>query len=66
MKWLDVIQAAQLLKINARSVRNRALKGTYVYQYVDGHGKGRGGRTMKILLSSLPDDAIARDRKSVV
>ena len=67
MKWLDVIQAAQLLKINARSVRNRALKGTYVYQYVDGHGKGRGGRTMKILLSSLPDDAIARyyDREPV-
>ncbi len=67
MKWLDVKQAAQLLKINARSVRNRALRGTYLYQYVYGHGKGRGSRIMKILLSSLPDDAIARyyDREPV-
>lgn len=60
MKWLDVTQVAQILNLNVRSVRYRALKGTYIYQYVDGHGKGRGGKKMEILLSSLPNDAIAR------
>ncbi len=67
MKWLTVTQVAHLLDLNVRSVRYRALKGLYIYQYVDGHGEGRGGKKIEILLSSLPNDAIARyyDREPV-
>ncbi len=59
MKWLSIKEAARLLDLSDRGVRYRALKGLYVFQYVDGHGHGRGSKRIEILLSSLPEDAIA-------
>lgn len=58
MKWLSIAQAAKILNLNERSMRYRVLKGYYTYQYVN--GCGRGGKKLEILLSSLPEDAIAR------
>lgn len=58
MKWLSIAQAAKILKLTERAVRYNALRGCYEFQYVN--GCGRGGKKLEILLSSLPEDAIAR------
>lgn len=55
-KWITVKKASELLNISARAIRIKANHQKIACRYV----KGRGGRKMEILLSSLPDDAIAR------
>lgn len=55
-EWIDVKKASELLNISERAVRIRANNLSLLSRYI----KGRGGRKMEILLSSLPEDAIAR------
>lgn len=55
-KWINVKRAGELLGISGRSVRIKANRHELTYQFV----KWRGGKKMEILLSSLPEDAIAR------
>lgn len=55
-KWINVKRAGELLEISGRAVRIKANNHEFTYKYV----KGRGGKKMEILLSSLPEDAIAR------
>lgn len=58
--WIDSKQAANLLDVD-RSLIQRKVKmdnTNFKYRYI--HGCGRGGKKMEILLSSLPDEAIAR------
>lgn len=62
-KWIDIKEASKVLNIGERAVRIKANNHKLTYRYV----KGRGGKKMEVLLSSLPDDAIARyyDREPV-
>lgn len=55
-KWINVKKAGELLGISGRAIRIKANNHEFTYKYV----KGRGGKKMEILLSSLPEDAIAR------
>ena len=55
-KWINVKRAGELLGISGRAVRIKANNHEFTYEYV----KGRGGKKMEILLSSLPENAIAR------
>ena len=52
---LAVNEVAKLLNISERAVRYNALNGKYQFEYVD--GVGRGGKQLKILLESLPQEA---------
>lgn len=62
-KWISVKKASELLNISERAIRIKANNQKITYRYI----KGRGGKKMEILLSSLPNDAIARyyDREPV-
>ncbi|MBD5497118.1 MAG: DDE-type integrase/transposase/recombinase [Lachnospiraceae bacterium] len=55
-KWINVKKAGELLGISERAIRIKANNHEFTYKYV----KWRGGKKMEILLSSLPEDAIAR------
>lgn len=54
-QWINVQQAAELLKTSERNIRKQAQNGKIKYHYVSGHG--RGGKILQILLSSLPKEA---------
>ena len=56
MAWLFVDEAAKLLNYVPRTVRNKAYKGDYTFQYTTSSA-GRGGRKMQILLEDLPEQA---------
>ena len=58
--WIDTKKAAELLKAD-RSLIQKKIKNNdaeITYRYV--HGCGGGGKKIEILLSSLPEEAIAR------
>lgn len=58
--WITTKKAAQLMQRDESSLRKRINNGSvsFQYRYISGHG--RGGQRIEILLSSLPEDAIAR------
>lgn len=58
--WLTIIDAAECLNISERAVRLKIERNTaeFTYKYVDGIGKG--GKQLRILLESLPEDAQSR------
>lgn len=58
--WISVKEAAHSLNISERAVQIQIERETvpYTYKYVS--GKGKGGKQLRILLESLPEDAQTR------
>lgn len=56
--WISVKRAAVLLNKDVRTIQRLCQKKELIIRMVS--TKGRGGQKIEILLSSLPDDAIAR------
>ncbi len=58
--WIDSKKAAELIGVDRSLIQKRVKAGKtkLIYKYVDGCGKR--GKKIEILLSSLPDEAIAR------
>lgn len=55
MKLITTQEAAKLLNVAPRTIERRAERGTYQYEYAE--GRGRGGRQLRIVLESLPQEA---------
>lgn len=56
--WISVKQASILLCRNTSTIQKLCQRNKYITRTLQ--GRGRGGKKIEILLSSLPDDAIAR------
>lgn len=57
-KWISISESSTLLQMSPRNVRYKAENGEYIHRYTA--GKGRGGKKLEILLSSLPEAAQAK------
>ncbi len=56
--WMPIKKVANLLNKDTRTIQYMCKKNKFVTREVP--SRGRGGKKIKILLSSLPDEAIAR------
>ncbi|KAA0257189.1 hypothetical protein FHQ18_11535 [Deferribacter autotrophicus] len=54
--WISISEASNLIGISERGVRKSCDKGKYKFIYTPSN-KGRGGKTYKVALSSLPAEA---------
>lgn len=63
--WISTSKAAELLKLDVSSIQKmiKSEKSTLEYRYTP--SRGRGGKKIEILLSSLPEEAVARFYHSV-
>ncbi len=58
--WINTKTAAMLLKCDESLIRKRINRNIANFQWRYIYGHGRGGKRIEILLSSLPEEAIAR------
>ena len=60
MTWLTVQETALYCGVTDSAIKKAAKQNKFQYRYVD--GKGRGGKQLRIVLESLPEEAQARYR----
>ena len=58
--WISTKKASKLMEVDESLLRKKinSNMANFKYRYINGHG--RGGKKIEILLSSLPEEAIAR------
>ncbi|MCT4509914.1 MAG: Mu transposase C-terminal domain-containing protein [Tepidibacter sp.] len=68
MVWVTPKEVSELMLITERAVRQHVKKGNFNdnYRYIDGNGRGRGGKILQILLTALPEYAQAKYYKKFV
>lgn len=62
-KWISIADASLLLMESPRHTRRKVINNEYKYIHRYIEGKGRGGKQIEVLLSSLPEDAQLRYHK---